>query len=104
MAEALSSLSPVHDDELPVSLLTEALLRHSGFISSQRSVLDGDGDGDGCWLRRIAALAPSALYTSVGLGVPLEPVVDDDAIDDASSMLDDIECRMDMIDLRRRGL
>lgn len=34
----------------------------------------------------------------------LEPVVDDEPIDDASSTLDDNECLIDRIDFRRRGL
>ena len=34
----------------------------------------------------------------------LDPVVDDEPIDDASSTLDDNECLIDRIDFRRRGL
>ena len=45
MADALSSLSAVHEEELPVSLRTETVLIQSGFNSSHRSDDDIDGDG-----------------------------------------------------------
>jgi hypothetical protein len=78
-----------------------------GFDSSQRSVLEGDGEGCCCW-RRFIDLLVNELYTNVGLGVLLDPVVDDDAMEEASSImaLDDIECLMESNtpDFRRRGL
>jgi hypothetical protein len=80
---------------------------HMGFDSSQRSVLEGDGEGCCCW-RRFIDLLVSELYTNVGLGVLLDPVVDDEAMEDASSIMafDDIECLIDSStpDFRRRGL
>jgi hypothetical protein len=80
---------------------------HMGFDSSQRSVLEGDGEGCCCW-RRFIDLLVSELYTNVGLGVLLDPVVDDEAMEDASSIMafDVIECLIDSStpDFRRRGL
>jgi len=55
---------------------------HMGFDSSQRSVLEGDGEGCCCW-RRFIDLLVSELYTNVGLGVLLDPVVDEEAMEDA---------------------
>lgn len=95
----------MQDEELPVSLRTDTVLIHMGFDSSQRSVLEGDGDG--CW-RRLIDLLANELYTNVGLGVLLEPVVEEEAMEEASSIiaLDDMECLIDSItpDFRRRGL
>ena len=61
LADALSSLSAVHDEELPVSLRTETELMHIGFNSSHRSVVvDGDGDGC-CCCRRLNDLVANEL-------------------------------------------
>lgn len=60
LADALSSLSAVHDDELPVSLRTETELMHIGFNSSHRSVVEGDGDGC-CCCRRLNDLVANEL-------------------------------------------
>ena len=74
LAEALSSLSAVQEEEDPVSLRTEAVLVLSGASSSQRS--DGDGDGGGR-AGRTRTPPPTAGWISDGLGLWLLPLLID---------------------------
>ena len=106
LAEALSSLSAVQEEEDPVSLRTEAVLVLSGASSSQRS--DGDGDGGGR-AGRTRTPPPTAGWISDGLGLWLLPLLIDSVdrqceLCELSSRFEDIECRMDNTDFRRRGL
>ena len=105
LAEALSSLSAVQDDELPVSLRTDGVLVLMGTSCNQRSETDGDGGGkDGN--TRIAPLLTDWWMEEFNEGPELGTADNTKQFElaELSSRLNENEFLIDKIDLRRRGL